>query len=192
MVLQLASTAFSNGAPIPRVHSCDGADRSPPLSWSRIPAACRSLALLCDDPDAPAGTWHHWAAYDIPVGETGFAEDFPKLERVGAIRQALNDFRRIGYGGPCPPCGHRPHRYRFRLLALSVEHLDLPARPNCCDVARAAARHQIAEAVLVGTYERQAVGLTRHTGKSAKWAGGYDPQCGRFADASAAAALVSR
>jgi Raf kinase inhibitor-like YbhB/YbcL family protein len=154
MVLQIVSPAFSDGGRIPRNHSCDGADRSPPLSWSGLPEGCLSLVLLCDDPDAPAGTWHHWAAYDIPAGETGLDEDFPKSESVGPIRQALNDFRRIGYSGPCPPRGHGPHHYRFRLLALSVEHLGLPARPNCRNVERAAVPHRIAEAILVGIYER--------------------------------------
>lgn len=154
MTLQLTSSAFRDGEPIPKVHTCDGTDRSPPLAWRGVPADCRSLAVLCDDPDAPAGTWHHWAIYDIPAGQTDLPGDVPKAERVDAMRQALNDFRRAGYGGPCPPRGHGPHHYHFRLLALSVERLDLPARANCRDVARAAARHKIAEAILVGTYER--------------------------------------
>ena len=154
MVLKITSSAFSDGGKIPRKHSCDGADESPPLSWGGVPDGCSSLVLLCDDPDAPAGTWHHWAVYDIPPDRAGLAESFKKAERVDGVRQALNDFHRVGYGGPCPPRGHGPHHYRFRLLALSVEHLDVPARPTCRDVERAATSHRIAEATLVGLYER--------------------------------------
>ena len=152
--MKLTSSAFREGQRIPRVYSCDGEDLSPPLAWSDVPTDCRSLALFCDDPDAPAGTWYHWAVYDIPVETNGLDEDLPKLAQSGAIRQAANDFRRIGYGGPCPPRGHGPHHYHFLLVALSVEHLDLAGKPSCKDVARAAAPYVIAEATLTGIYER--------------------------------------
>jgi Raf kinase inhibitor-like YbhB/YbcL family protein len=154
MTLQLTSKAFAEGDPIPQVHTCDGKDISPPLAWSGAPTGCRSFALLCDDPDAPAGTWHHWAVYDIPPTQTSLPERMKASARAGTIRQAVNDFGRVGYGGPCPPRGHGPHRYRFRLLALSVERLDLPDGAQCADVAEAAQRQKLAEATLIGIYER--------------------------------------
>jgi Raf kinase inhibitor-like YbhB/YbcL family protein len=154
MAMKITSSAFSDGKTIPRDYTCEGADRSPPLAWTGVPSTAKSLVLLCDDPDAPGGTWHHWAVFDIPATDKGLAENLAKSERVGAIRQGLNDFRKVGYGGPCPPPGHGPHHYRFRLLALSVDRLDLPARPGCRYVERAAAPHRVAEAVLVGIYER--------------------------------------
>ena len=154
MVLHLTSSAFSDGARIPQRHSCDGEDLSPPLSWSGVPSGCRSFALLCDDPDAPGGIWRHWSIFDVPAAATGLAEGIAAAERVGPYRQGVNDFRRFGYGGPCPPKGHGPHRYHFRLLALDVERLDLPAKPGFEAIAAAARRHAIAEAVLTGTYAR--------------------------------------
>jgi Raf kinase inhibitor-like YbhB/YbcL family protein len=152
--MKLTSSAFGEGQGIPAHYTCDGSDRSPPLAWTNVPAECQSLAVFCDDPDAPAGTWHHWAAYDIPTSLTGLTEDLPKMEKSGPVRQAMNDFRRIGYGGPCPPHGHGPHHYRFRLVALSAEHLELSSKPTCKEVARAAAPHIIAEVTLTGVYER--------------------------------------
>jgi len=109
---------------------------------------------LCDDPDAPGGTWTHWAAFDIAADATGLSEDYPKDDRVGAVRQAVTDFKRPGYGGPCPPRGHGTHHYRFRLLALDVDRLDLPAKARFDDVAAAVAGHILAEATLTGTYSR--------------------------------------
>ena len=110
--------------------------------------------LLCDDPDAPAGTWHHWAAYDIAAGQTELAEDASRHGGAARFKQAINDFHRAGYGGPCPPHGHGRHRYHFRLLALSVDHLSLGAKPSCSEVEREARRHVIAEATLIGIYQR--------------------------------------
>ena len=116
-------------------------------------ATARSFVLLCDDPDAPAGTWHHWAAYDIAAGQTGLSEG---ASRAGGrkFKQAINDFHRAGYGGPCPPRGHGRHRYHFRLLALAVDRLSLGAKPSCREVEREARRHVVAEATLVGIYQR--------------------------------------
>ena len=152
--MKLTSSAFREGQRIPRRYTCEGQDHSPPLDWTDVPDDCRSLALFCDDPDAPAGIWHHWAAYDIPTDMSALPEDFPKLEKKGLVQQAVNDFRRIGYGGPCPPHGHGPHHYRFRIVALSTEHLDLSGRPTCKEVARAAAPYILDEAMLTGIYER--------------------------------------
>jgi Raf kinase inhibitor-like YbhB/YbcL family protein len=152
MTMRLRSSAFSDGAIIPRRFTCDGEDVSPPLQWSDAPDGTRSFALLCDDPDAPAGTWHHWAIYNVPAAQSELPPSAGRQQ--GPFKQSLNDFKRVGYGGPCPPRGHGPHHYHFRLLALSVDHLRVPDRPTCQAVAREAGRHLLAEAVLTGTYER--------------------------------------
>jgi Raf kinase inhibitor-like YbhB/YbcL family protein len=152
--MRLISSGFSDGAAIPQRFTCDGEDLSPPLHWSDAPAATRSFALLCDDPDAPAGTWHHWAAYDIPPSRTSLQEGASRQAESQGFRQAINDFHRPGYGGPCPPRRHGPHHYHFRLLALSVDHLALRQSATCSDVEREARKHVLAEAVLVGVYER--------------------------------------
>ncbi|MGB8275526.1 MAG: YbhB/YbcL family Raf kinase inhibitor-like protein [Alphaproteobacteria bacterium] len=154
MTLTLASTAFTHGSPIPREYSCEGDDLSPPLSWSDAPAGTKSFALICDDPDAPAGTWHHWAAFNIPGDQTALPEGFATDAVVGSIHQAVTDFGRPGYGGPCPPRGHGTHHYHFRLFALSVPKLDLPLDSTCTDVAAAAKPHVLASAELMGTYSR--------------------------------------
>jgi Raf kinase inhibitor-like YbhB/YbcL family protein len=150
--MHLTSPAFANTHPVPRRHTCDGEDLSVPLRWADPPPGTRSFVVLCDDPDAPAGVWHHWAVYDVPPDRTELAEG---AGRPGAaLRQAVNDFGRVGYGGPCPPHRHGVHHYRFRLLALSVDHLALPAKPSCREVEQQARKHTIAEATLVGLYER--------------------------------------
>jgi Raf kinase inhibitor-like YbhB/YbcL family protein len=111
--MKFISSAFDDRAAIPRRFTCDGENLSPPLQWSGTPAGARSFVLLCDDPDAPAGTWHHWAAYDIPPTTTELADDAAQNTKM---KQAVNDFRKVGYGGPCPPHGHGPHHYHFRPL----------------------------------------------------------------------------
>jgi hypothetical protein len=151
---ELRSPAFAAGRPIPVRHSCDGEDLSPPLAWSGAPMGTRSFCLLCDDPDAPAGTWHHWALFDIPPTMSGLEEGVAPAADLDGMRQALNDFGRPGYGGPCPPRGHGVHHYHFRLLALDVASLGLAGRVGCRDVERAARRHTLAVAELVGTYRR--------------------------------------
>lgn len=152
--MRLNSSAFPDGSAISRRYSCDGEDLSPPLDWSGVPVGTRSLVLLCDDPDAPAGTWHHWAAYDIPADRTALEEGAAEHPERQGFKQAINDFRRPGYGGPCPPGGHGPHHYHFRLLALSIDRLAVRKDPSCRDVEREARKHILAEAVLVGVYER--------------------------------------
>lgn len=154
MVLQLTSTAFAPGSRVPARYSCEGDDVSPPLAWSGVPTAAKSLVLLCDDPDAPAGTWHHWAVFNIPADQKGLAENLAKSARVGQIRQAINDFRRPGYGGPCPPPGHGPHHYHFRLMALNLATLELRDGARCVEVEKATRGHVVAEAELIGTYSR--------------------------------------
>jgi len=154
--MQLRSSGFSDGATIPRRFTCDGDDLSPPLEWGSPPAGTRSFVLLCDDPDAPAGTWHHWAAYDIPPDRTELAEGTAGDGSAKKdFRQEINDFRKPGYGGPCPPHRHGIHRYHFRLLAVAIDQLTLRNdKPSCRDVEREARKHTIAEATLVGLYQR--------------------------------------
>ena len=145
MSLQLQSPAFRDGQTIPERFSCDGADVSPPLTWADTPAGTHSLALFCDDPDAPGGTFHHWAIYDIPKSTGELSE--------GMMRQGVNDFGKLGYGGACPPKGDRAHHYHFTLMALDVGHLDVRGN-RCEDIERAARSHAIAATELVGTYSR--------------------------------------
>jgi Raf kinase inhibitor-like YbhB/YbcL family protein len=150
----LSSNAFLEGSTIPRRFTCDGEDMSPPLEWSGAPAESKSFVLLCDDPDAPAGTWHHWAAYDIPAAQTALAAGAAKHAERRGFKQAINEFQRLGYGGLCPPRGDGPHRYHFRLLALSISHLAIRPQPSCQDVESEARKHVLAEAILAGIYER--------------------------------------
>jgi len=145
----MTSQDFRDGQSIPAVHSCEGADQSPQLSWDEPPAGTKSLALVMDDPDAPSGTFRHWAAYDMPPTTHS-------IERGQAAgKQATNDFDKAGYGGPCPPKGHGPHRYRFKLYVLDVDGLKLPPGAKVEQVEQEAKRHQIAVAELTGTYERK-------------------------------------
>lgn len=150
--MHITSAAFTDGRPIPRRHTCDGGDVSPPLKWSGAPETARSFALLCDDPDAPGGTWRHWAVYDIPATQQELTEGL--APRARGVLQGVNDFRKRGYGGPCPPHGHGPHRYRFTLLALDADTLGLADGAAWETVARAARARAIAEASLTGIYER--------------------------------------
>jgi Raf kinase inhibitor-like YbhB/YbcL family protein len=149
--MKLVSSAIADGAAIPRRFTCDGENLSPPLQWSDAPSGTQSFVLLCDDPDAPAGTWHHWAVYDIPPVLTELADGAAQNTK---LKQVVNDFRKVGYGGPCPPHGHGPHHYHFRLLALSTDHLRAKADASCPDIEREARKYAIAEAILVGWYKR--------------------------------------
>lgn len=146
----LTSSDFEDGQRIPEVHTCDGADQSPQLSWDEPPPGTKSLALIMDDPDAPNGTFTHWAAYDIPANVTGI-----KRGEGGKFKQAVNDFGKTGYGGPCPPKGHGTHRYRFKLYALDVDGLTVPADATVAQVEQEAQRHQIALAEITGTFDRK-------------------------------------
>jgi hypothetical protein len=153
MALVISSPSFSAGADIPRKHSCDGADISPQLTWSGAPAGTRSFALIADDPDAPVGNWTHWVLYDLPATATGLLENVSKVEEPPAGgRQGRNDFRKIGYGGPCPPPG-KPHRYFFKLYALD-RPLELKAGASQKEVEQAMKGHVLAQAELMGKYGR--------------------------------------
>ena len=117
MPLTIRTPVFHEGGSIPARYTCDGEDVSPPLEWSGVPEGAKSLALTCDDPDAPSGLWVHWVVFDLPPSVTGLAEGVPPNPEIsGGGRQGKNDFRKIGYGGPCPPSG--THRYVFTLYAL--------------------------------------------------------------------------
>jgi len=153
MGMHFTSPAFGNGERIPERFSCDGLDQSPPLAWSEAPKGTHSFALFCDDPDAPGGTFHHWAVYDIPVSTHELPEGFPRTPTVGLARQGVNDFGKVGYGGACPPRGHGPHHYHFRLMALDVGHLSVRSS-RCGDIEATARTHSLAEIDLVGVYSR--------------------------------------
>lgn len=153
MALVISSSSFAPGGDIPKKHTCDAADVSPQLAWSGAPAGTRSFALIVDDPDAPVGTWVHWVYYDLPGTATGLAENVSKVdEPPTGGRQGRNDFRKVGYGGPCPPPG-KPHRYFFKLYALD-RTLDLKAGASKKDVEQAMKGHILAQAELVGKYGR--------------------------------------
>jgi len=155
MGLSLASSAFRAGASIPRLHTCDGPDRSPPLAWTGAPARTATFALIVDDPDAPGGTWVHWVLYDLPAGTSALEGNVPKVERppeLGGAAQGRNDFRALGYGGPCPPPGPA-HRYFFKLYALGAA-LGLKPGATKQELERAMAGRVLDSAELVGTYAR--------------------------------------
>ena len=152
--MQLSSPAFSEGSAIPAKYTCDEKNLSPPLKWSGVPAEAKSLALIADDPDAPAGTWVHWVVFDLPISSSDLAESEPKSQHLqGGATQGLNDFKHLGYGGPCPPAGN-PHRYFFKLYALDKK-LDLKPGVTKKDVEHAMETHIVAKAQLMGTYQRK-------------------------------------
>ena len=149
----IKSAAFQPDAPIPSGHTCDGADTSPPIEWSGEPAGTRSFALIVHDPDAPAGDWLHWAAWNIPAGTHTLATGVPKKESLpDGTRQGVNDFGKRGYGGPCPPGG--THHYVFELHALDAM-LTLPADAPRDQIEKAIQGHLLATAKLTGTYQRR-------------------------------------
>ena len=152
MALEISSTAFSEGEMIPTRYTCDGPDVSPDLSWSGVPDAAKSLALICDDPDAPMGTWVHWVLFNIPSSESGLPAEIPPDEALeNGARHGTNDFRRLGYGGPCPPGG--THRYYFKLYALDIE-LNLNSGASKDQLLDAMKGHVLAEGHLMGKYKR--------------------------------------
>ncbi len=153
VTIHLTSPAFAHEGAIPEKHTCDGDDLSPELAWSGVPAGAESLALVCDDPDAPGRTWVHWVLYDLPADAAGLPEGLSAEAEtpVGGI-QGENDFGRLGFGGPCPPPG-KSHRYFFRLYALDTM-LELAAGASKQDVIDAMEGHILAQGELMGTYQR--------------------------------------
>ena len=151
--MEITSSAFTHGGTIPAKYTCDGPDVSPPLAWSGVPEGTRSLILICDDPDAPMGTWVHWVVVNIPPNMTGFPEGVSgaNLDEQGIV-QGMTDFRRSDYGGPCPPSG--THRYYFKLYALDTI-LGLDSKATKKQVESAMKGHILTEAQLMGRYARQ-------------------------------------
>jgi Raf kinase inhibitor-like YbhB/YbcL family protein len=153
----LRSSAFAEGEPIPARYTCEGEDVSPPLQWTAPPQGSRSLALVVDDPDAPdprapRRTWVHWVVVDLPPAAGSLREDIAPDALPGNARMGRNDWKRARYGGPCPPVGR--HRYFHKLYALDVE-LPRLASPTRAELERAMEGHVLAQAVLVGTYEKR-------------------------------------
>jgi hypothetical protein len=153
MALTLSSSAFKPGGEIPKQYTCEGADVSPALQWAGAPAGTKSFALIADDPDAPVGTWVHWVVYDLPGDATALPQGIPTKDTLaGDGKQGVNDFRKVGYGGPCPPPG-KPHRYFFKLYALDAP-TNLKPRASKAEVLRAIEGHVLAQAELMGMYRR--------------------------------------
>lgn len=155
MALTLISNSFEHGQPIPLRHTGDGVNTSPPLAWTGVPAEAKSLALICDDPDAPKKTWVHWVVYGLPPTALMLAEGVPAAPTLSdGSRQGTTDFGTVGYGGPAPPKG-KPHRYFFKLFALDAE-VTLPPAATKADLLAAMNGRILAAAELMGTYQRGA------------------------------------
>ena len=152
--ITVTSSAFEQGERIPAKYTCDGSDNSPPLKWAGMPPGTKSFALICDDPDAPAGTWVHWVLFNLRATATELDE---KVEPAGTLpdgtNQGTNSFTKIGYGGPCPPPG-KPHRYFFRLYALDT---DLALKPGATkqELLDAMEKHILAQGQIMGSYQRR-------------------------------------
>jgi len=150
--MELKTSAFAKGGFIPARFTCKGLDVSPALAWSGVPAKTHAFALILEDPDAPGGTWTHWLVYDLPATARLIPEDLPKTGEIpGGGWQGVNDFGKIGYGGPCPPPG-KPHRYFFRLYALNAP-LELNAAASKQQVRDALQGHVAAETELMGRFK---------------------------------------
>jgi Raf kinase inhibitor-like YbhB/YbcL family protein len=153
MQIQLSSTAFKEGEVIPVVYTCDGENISPPLSWVSVPQNAQSLALIVDDPDAPAGIWVHWVVFDISPTLGSLSEGTSSSGSQDSFgTPGTSSFRKSGYGGPCPPKG-KPHRYFFKLYALDIK-LGLKSGASKTDVEKAMQGHILAQGQLMGTYGR--------------------------------------
>lgn len=150
--LEVTSSAFTEGDMIPKKYTCDGENISPPLAWSKPPLDTKSMAIINDDPDAPAGTWTHWVIFNIPATATSLPENIQPMKTLedGSV-QGANDFRKIGYGGPCPP--FNVHRYYYKVYALD-SLLDLKPGATKREVLGAMDGHILAEGMLMGRYKR--------------------------------------
>lgn len=153
MSIELTSTAFQPGTTIPKQYTGDGADRSPPIRWSEPPSGTKSIALICDDPDAPRGTWVHWVLFNLSPQTRELEEGVPTTATLPyGVKQGKNDFGNIGYGGPAPPKG-KLHRYFFKLYALVVA-MDLAPGATKAQLEAAMRGHILAEGQVMGTYKR--------------------------------------
>ena len=152
MAIKMTSIAFGEGSMIPKQYTCDGIDVSPPLAWTGVPDGSKSLAIICDDPDAPVGTWVHWVLYNLPADIKELPEGMPPQKIMdNGIKHGINDFRKFGYGGPCPPGG--THRYFFKIYALGIE-IDLDPGATKAQLLKAMEGHILAEGQLMGRYKR--------------------------------------
>jgi len=152
VAFQLTSRAFKDGGMIPPHYTADGEDVSPPLEWKDAPKGTKTFALICDDPDAPGGSFAHWVIFNVPANMTQFPEAFPSLKSLpNGTRQGLNDFGSTGYQGPAPPGG--THRYYFKLFALTAV-LDLEGDVKKAQLERSLLRRIIGQAELMGKYQR--------------------------------------
>ena len=150
--MEIRSSEFKEGELISRKYTCDNLDISPPLEWSKVPEGTKTFAIICDDPDAPMGTYVHWVIFNIPTNVLNLPENMPKQEVLkNGTRQGKNDFGKIGYGGPCPPGG--THRYYFKIYALDKE-LDSKPGINKKELLKAMEGHILAEGQLMGRYKR--------------------------------------
>ena len=156
MAFALTSPAFTHDARIPKQYTGEGQDLSPPLEWAATPEGTKAFALICDDPDAPRGTWDHWLLWNLPAALRKLPEGVPTtktLPDLGGAVQGANSWPKIGYGGPMPPPGHGTHHYHFVLYALD-QVLDLAPGANKAALQKAMKGHVLAEARLMGTYSR--------------------------------------
>jgi Raf kinase inhibitor-like YbhB/YbcL family protein len=153
MSLNISSPSFTNGGAIPKKFTCDGADVSPELTWTDPPAGTKTFALLSDDPDAPVGNWNHWVIWNLPANLRSLPEGISKHAHLAdGSAQAMNDFHKPGYSGPCPPPG-KPHRYYFKLFALDTT-LTLQGEAGKPELEAAMKGHILAHAEWMGTYKR--------------------------------------
>ncbi|MFN7922435.1 MAG: YbhB/YbcL family Raf kinase inhibitor-like protein [Bryobacteraceae bacterium] len=152
MSFQLTVEGFANAGPVPKRHTCDGADLSPAVRWSGVPPEARSLALVLEDPDAPSGTFTHWMLWDIPPSVDSLPSGFGSTPDIKAGR---NDFGVAGYRGPCPPRGHGPHRYYVTMYALAVDMVKLEEGSSRLEFDRAVLPHVVAQVQRMGRYERR-------------------------------------
>lgn len=153
MAFSISSPSFTNGGGISKKFTCDGADLSPQLAWTEPPAGTKALALLVDDPDAPVGNWTHWVLWNMPATSRGLPEAVSKVATLpDGSQQGVNDFRRTGYNGPCPPPG-KPHRYYFKLFALDRK-LDLQSTVGKRELETAMKVHILGHAEWMGRYGR--------------------------------------
>jgi len=151
--LILSSSGFAEGETIPVRYTCDGEDLSPPLAWTGAPAETQAFALICDDPDAPVGTWDHWIVFNLSAEMTSLPEGVNTKDELGkSLCHGRNSWKRTGYGGPCPPPG-KPHRYFFKLYALSAP-VDLPDNTTKAELLEAMKPLVLASANLMGIYGR--------------------------------------
>lgn len=153
VALRVTTTAFQPGGAIPKKFTCDGPDVSPPLAWPDLPAGTQSIALIMQDPDAPMGNWVHWVLYDLPASARELPENVAKQEQLlNGARQGRNDFRKIGYGGPCPPAGPA-HRYFIEVFALDAK-TNLQPGATKAELEKAMQGHILAQGELMGRYQR--------------------------------------